>query len=233
IPPNPIGNTMAIGSNGYNGGYYSNIYNNYYNPYLAAQQAQIQQVQLAEQQRMQSDVLKSISRAVNKSIGTDIQDWDKHLSQYDPQDQRMQQQDPEELITQRLLNLNQNGFNGNIFAYQTIVANNAYYDKVKQQYPDDMESLEFSKQFGEIYVEMLQDRQKQLGKNLGQLYDRNGYGQLVQMHKNNNSYFNTVFGNKQPQGNISIDDMEIKLPNHLQNEYQDRKQAFLNSILGK
>ena len=31
--------------------------------------------------------------------------------------------------------------------------------------------------------------------------------------------------------NVSIDDMEITLPNHLANEYQTRRKQFLDAIL--
>lgn len=240
IPPNPISNMMPIGNNGYNnnvngmGGYYNNNYNNYYNPYLAAQQEQIRQAQLQEQQRAQSDIWKSISRSVNTAIGNDIQDWDSHLKQYDPQDVRQQQMDPEDAITQRLLNVHYNGVEGNLANMRYIQANNSHYEQVKQQYPDDISMLEFSERFSDIYIDVLNDKEKESRKNLTQLYDRNGYNQLIRQQSTNNNYFGSTFQNN-PQGNnnVSIDDMEVRLPNHLQNEYQSRKQAFLDAILNK
>lgn len=238
IPPNPINNMMPIGSQGYNtnmnnmNGYYNNMYNNYYNPYLAAQQQQIQQAKLMEQQRAQSDMFKSISKNINKALGREVDD--EFLKRYDPQDPRQQQVDEELAITNRLLNLHYNGYYGNYEAIRYIEANNRHFEQVRQQLPDDMSMLEFSEKFGDIYVEYLNDRERESRKNLTQLYDRNGYNQLIQMHKNSNNYFSSVFqGGNQNQGVVSIDDMEVKLPNHLQNEYQARKQAFLNSILNK
>lgn len=246
IPPNPISNVVPIGNTGYNtmnnnmgnmNGYYNNnnvynnMYNNYYNPYLAAQQEQMRQAQLMEQQRAQSDMFKSISRKVNKSLGREVDD--EYLKRYDPEDPRQVKQDEELIITNRLLNLHYNGYYGNYEAQRFIEANNRHFEQIKQQYPDDMSMLEFSEKFADIYVEHLQDKEKESRKNLTQLYDRNGYNQLIQMHKNSNNYFSTVFQGGNPNREVTIDDMEVKLPNHMQNEYQARRQAFLSAILNK
>lgn len=237
IPSNPIGNILPIGSNGYNngnsGGYYNGVYNNY-NPYLVAQQMQIQQTRLKEQQRCQSDVYKNISRCVNKALGNEI--TEEHLQQYDIQDnfgpQSYTPEQQEDMMTVRLLNVNQNGINGNIYNARLIQANNAHFDMVKQQYPDDISTLEFSERFTDIYVDMLKDKNKVLEKNLSTLYDSNRYNQLINMHKSDNNYFAGTFRQNTGNSNVSIDDMEVKLPMHMQNEYHSRRQAFLNSIIG-
>ena len=128
--------------------------------------------------------------------------------------------------------------------YQNYISDNNYiiYRIMNQydinghytiQYPDDMSMLEFSEQFGDIYVDYLRDRERESRKNLTQLYDRNGYNQLIQMHRNSNNYFSTVFQGGSPNREVNIDDMEVKLPSHMQNEYQARRQAFLNAILNK
>lgn len=237
IPPNPIGNVMSIGNIGYNtnqptmGGYYNNIYNNYYNPYLAQQQEQLRQAQLMEQQRAQSDLFKSISKNVNKALGVEVDD--EYLKRYDPEVEKAKNVDEELLITNKLMNLHYNGYYGNYQAISYIEANNKHYEQVKQQYPDDMSMLDYSIKFADLYVEYLQDKEKQSRKNLTQLYDRNGYNQLIQMHKNPNNYFSSVFQGGNNNRDVSIDDMEIKLPNHMNNEYQMRRQAFMQSILGK
>lgn len=236
IPPNPIGNVMSIGNLGYNnqagmGGYYNNMYNNYYNPYLAQQQEQLRQAQLMEQERARSDMFKTISKNVNKALGVEVDD--EYLKRYDPETNNAKAVDEELAITERLLNLHYNGFYGNYEAIRFIEANNRHFDQVKQMYPDDMSPVEFSEKFADIYVDYLQDKEKESRRNLTQLYDRNGYNQLINMHRNPNSYFSSVFQGGTMNKEVTIDDMEVKLPNHMSNEYQMRRQAFMQSILSK
>jgi hypothetical protein len=53
------------------------------------------------------------------------------------------------------------------------------------------------------------------------------------MHSKSNTYFNSIFKGGNNQGETTIDDLEIKLPGHLSNEYQERRAKFLESIMGK
>lgn len=244
IPSNPIGNIVGIGTNGYNnigmmnmGGYYNNQYNNYYNPYLAQQQRQIQEAQMREQMRAQTDVLKTISRSVNNALGAEI-DMNKHLEQYNPekfynlQQQGLYeyQQDEDQLIHQKLMNVHCNGFEGNIVNLKLIEANNILYEQEKQKRPDNISLNDFNRSLGETLNEIQLQEMKNRQRNLSSLYNSNQYNQLVKMNGQANSYFNSMFQGTAMQRDMNIDDMEVKLPTHLVQSYQERKKAFFDTI---
>lgn len=245
IPSNPIGNIVGIGTNGYNnmggmmnmGGYYNNRYNNYYNPYLAQQQRQMQEAQMREQMRAQTDILKSISRSVNKALGATM-DMDKHLEQYNPENfynlnQGMgytYNQDEDQLIHQKLMNVHCNGVQGNLASMRLIQANNILYDQEKQKRPDEMSLNDFNRSAGEMIRDIEMEEMKNRQRNLTGLYNSNQYNQLVKMNGQANSYFNSMFQGTAMQKDMNIDDMEVKLPTHLVQTYQERKKAFFDTI---
>ena len=246
IPSNPIGNIVGIGTNGYNnmgmsnmGGYYNNQYNNYYNPYLAQQQRQLQEAQMREQMRSQTDVLKTLSRSVNKALGADI-DMEKHLEQYNPENYyRLQQnpngfyqQDEDEMIHNKLMNVHCNGVEGNIMNVRLIQANNILYDQEKEKRPDSLGIIEYNEKAGELCREIQMQQQRDMQRNLSGLYNSNQYNQLVKMSGHANSYFNSMFQGTAMQRDMNIDDMEVKLPTHLAKSYNDRKKAFFDAIMG-
>lgn len=251
MPPTPISNVIGVGTNGYNnmnngmmnmGGYYNNNYN-YYNPYLIQQQQQLQQSQMREQMRQQTDILKTISKSVNKALGADI-DMEKHLEQYNPENYYQgiksnnqygyYQQDNEQLVHDRLMSIHCNGHTGNPVNQRLIQANNILYEQEKQTRPDEYGIIEFNKSAGELYNEIVQQEQRMVQRDLTKLYNPNQYNQLVKMNGSGNSYFNSMFqGTAMMQNDMNIDDMEVKLPNHLVNTYDERKQAFLNAIFNK
>lgn len=249
IPSNPIGNVVGIGNQGYNtinnmnmmggmGGYYSNQYNNYYNPYLAQQQRQLQEAQMKEQMRQQTDILKSISRKVNNALGNNV-DMEEHLKQYDPENyyQYNQQysqyvQDEDERIHQQLMNVHCNGVNGNVYNVRLIQANNMIYEQEKKERPDDISMNEYHKSAGKMLNEIRMQEQRTMQRDLTKLYNVNQYNQLVKMHSNTNSYFNSMFNGTAMQRDMNIDDMEVKLPQHMVSTYDQRKKAFFDTIFG-
>lgn len=246
IPSNPIGNVVGIGTNGYNnmnlgnmGGYYNNQYN-YYNPYLVQQQQQLYEAQLKEQLRQQSDVLKTISRSVNKALGADI-DMEKHLEQYNPENYFKDQfntpandyYNSEQAVHDKLMNIHFNGITGNPYNIRLIQANNILYDQEKQKRPDEYGIIEYNKSAGELYNEIVEQEQRNMQRNLTRLYNPTQYNQLVKMNSGANSYFNSVFQGTAMQKEMNIDDMEVTLPSHLVKSYDDRKRAFLDAILNK
>lgn len=248
IPSNPIGNVVGIGNQGYNtmgymgnngmmGGYYSNQYNNYYNPYLAQQQRQIQEAQMKEQMRQQTDILKSISKKVNNALGHDIDE--EHLKQYDPENyyQHHQQynqyiQDEDERVHQQLMNVHCNGVNGNVYNVRLIQANNMIYEQEKKERPDDISMNEYHISAGKMLNEIRMQEQRTMQRDLSKLYNVNQYNQLVKMHSNPNSYFNSMFNGTAMQKDMNIDDMEVKLPQHMVATYDQRKKAFFDTIFG-
>lgn len=230
IPPNPIGNIVNIG-NGYNnmGGYYNNNYS-YYNPYLIAQQQQAMMAQQREEERRQSDIMKLISTKVNKAGGYEV--TDEFLNQYNPVYEQPQNEDLE--ITNRLANIFYNGSCGDQRLIAGINARNALYDSHKQRFSDDMSMFEFFERGGELYREALEQKHLAAQRDVSRLYNSSQYNELIGMHKNSSNYYNSIFRGGNQGKEITIDDLEVKLPDQLQsnNEYQRRKQEFINKLVG-
>jgi hypothetical protein len=223
IPPQPIGNMINIGGQGYNGGYYNGIYNNYFNPYLAMQQEELRKAQEREMLRQQSEIMKSISRNVNTALGRDVDD--EYLSQYDPieYDNEKVQND---MLYDRLVNLDRTATTFNPRLANFVEYNNKMFDAAKERFPDNTGVINFFSQAGELYAEAMMREWKEKQKDLTQLYNSDKYKQLINLHSKGGSLGNL-------NRNIDVNDMEITLPNHLQNEYTARKAAFLDAILRK
>jgi hypothetical protein len=236
-PPNPLSNIIGIGNVGYNnvnmGGYYTGAYNGYYNPYLAAKQQEIQLAQQKELERKNSDMLKRISRNVNKALHSDIEDMDQYLKQYDPV-YPGQDDNSEDSITHKLLNLHYNGSYVDMSAVQLVQYHNQMFDQAKKEFPDDMSMYEFHEKASELYLQARIVRQKDTQKDISKLYNSSEYNQLINMHgKGSANYFDSVFKGGASQQETNIDDMEIKLPNHLCNQFEERKRMFIESIMKK
>lgn len=228
VPSNPIGNVVNMGM-GYNmtnmGGYYNNVYNGYYNPYLAAEQEKIRKAQEKEQMRQQSSLMKRLVKGVNNALGMETSE--EALKQFDPIEIS---QDYELQNTNYLMNLHYNGLNYNPRLAAQVQANNQIYDKMKERFPDNMGIYEFHKYGAEYYVEtkLEEDRQKQ--RNLSQLYNSQEYNKLISKYKGTN--FSSIFGNRNSE-EITLDDLEVTLPAHLSNVYEERRKMFLETILNK
>lgn len=230
IPPNPIGNIMNIGNMGYNnmGGYYSNNYN-YYNPYLAAKQQEIEEARMREMQRQQCDVTKLIFSKASAASGIEV--TEDQLQRFDVQ--YVQQTNNEQNEYNRLLNIHMQGNQNNTTITDKYVqSHNNLYEQSRKDISDDMTLFEFFEYADEnqlVNKAIQQNNSKQVN-DLSKLYDTNGYNKLIKMHSGSSSYFNSMF-NKDYNPNTSIDDMTIALPNHLANEHNERRKAFINSII--
>lgn len=234
IQPNPIGNVMPISQQGYVGGYYNNMYNNYYNPYLAIQAQQAREAQFKEEQRKQSDIMKKISRAVNKAAGSDISDEDLNkIYDYKEPERCKTDTDSVEYMQSYVYNLHVNGLNYLPQDIQYINYFNSMYDKTRQEIPNDISMYEYNNKMSEQYIQMLLDKDKQKQKEISKLYNNNDYRKLLDMNSKSNSYFNSIFNGRTMDNNVTIDDMEISLPNHISNEYQTRRKMFIDAILNK
>lgn len=229
---NPMGNMMNIGygyNQGYMGGYYSpnsNTGGGYYNPYLMHQQQKKYEEELKEDQKRSANIWKKISRNVNSVVGS-INDIDEHVKKYDPVESNSYYQDVQEY--NKLLNLNSIGPQPE-FNTSRIQIINSNIEKRKEEFPDDMSLTEYFEKAGSLVLEARLAQSKKNQKNISKLYDGDQYSQLVKMHSGNNNYFNTVFSNRHNSKDISIDDMEVKLPDNISNEYYERKRKFLESI---
>ena len=236
ISPNPMGNVMNVGSgyNNTNNGYYNsnNMYNNYFNPYLAIQQNQAREAQMKEQQRTESDMMKRISRAVNKASGSEISD-DTLGEIYDYKEPEQYKVDPDsvEYMQSFVASLY---ITDNRYLPQDIQFVNRFnqmYDQAKQMCPDDISMYDYNQKMSEQYVQMLIDNNREKQRDVSKLYNSNDYNKLLNMNSKSSSYFNSIFNGGNMNNNVSVDDMEVTLPNHLANEYQSRRKQFLESIL--
>ena len=223
LPQN--GNMMGIGSYGYNGGYYNNSYT-LYNPYLLEEQRKAEEARRKEQLRQKSDTMKMISKKVNKSLGYEISDEElKNL--YDPMEFRTSERDLEIQNSYRLMQIDQYNMGMGI-----TYSNPMYYamgrvQEINQQKLDPGMDLN---QFLEISGELISDSMKQevlrKRKEVNNLYNRSDYQKLINLRSGNG--FPGTF-----KPNANIDDMEIQLPEHLKNNYQKRKEQFLNAIINR
>lgn len=209
------------------GGYYNSIYNGYYNPYLAQRQQELYEAQQKELQMQQSNIWKMLSRGVNKALGKEVDD--QYLSMYDPVTYDTKEQKIYEQFNhfEYLDRINSQGTPIRTPASIMVENNIKRYELAKERFPDDTSLYDFLANAGELYAEMLMDKAKHEQRQLNRLYNQNDYQQLVNLHNKTGSYYNQLMNN-----NPSIDDMEITLPSHLSTEYQRRKQAFINSIMG-
>lgn len=230
IPPNPIGNIVNMGGMGYNmnpqqmnmGGYYNNSYT-FANPYLIAKQQEMYEAQMREAQRQQADMMKTLVSKVNRALGQETSE--ELLKMYDPV---YVKQDDEELMTYKLLDVNNNGLNYNPRIVASIEAHNKIYDKHKEQFPDEMGIMEFHDKAGVLCREMLLQQAEDKQRDLSQLYSREEYRKLLSKYKGT-TYIDSIYNGKMP-GPIGIDDMEISLPERIKNVYAERRQKFLNSF---
>lgn len=300
IPPNPIGNTLNIGGQGYNNynpaayqqqayynqygqmqysqpmynnqsipqqsynnnpytqqpiagynSYYSQPqaqgYNSYYggynylmNPYLMQQQQKAAEAAYKEQIRQESDIFKTVSRIVHKSIGDidEYEDFDKFLTQYDPVE--VQQEDrEEELKYNKLANLVPNQ-SGDYYIQNCAKISENY----KKDYPDSMGLFDFLNNAGTLYRNAVIEQTNAINRNAKLQYDTDSYKKILESHRSSSSYFNSLLTGGTPSSKITVDDMEIELPSspgdstkivvncpsHLK-EYASRKQAFLDNIM--
>lgn len=212
------------------GGYYNSIYDGYYNPYMAQRQQELQQIQMKEIQLQQSAIWKLLSKKVNHALGREVDD--EYLSKlYDPViiDQKEQASIDKYNHMQQLENIYRQGPMYIKTPNTVRIENNIQrFELAKKRFPDDTSLYDFLSQAGELYSDVIMSKVKKDQKQLNKLYNHNDYQQLINMHTKTESYFNKLLNNN----GQSIDDMEITLPSHLNTEYQRRKQAFMNSILG-
>lgn len=243
---NPMGNIVGIGNTGYNnqgqgymGGYYTNNYNNYYNPYLAQQQYEIQQAQQREVLRQQSDLIKNISRAVNKSLNKNVDD--DYLKRYDPENYYKntsqgsycnQQYDPDYFDHNQLLKMYHEQPDGNMLNMNYINNVNQVYEQEKNRIPDECGLADYHKYASDILYEIEDFEIRKTQRNLTRLYNNQQYRQLIDSRSGANNYFNSMFnGAPSTASNINIDDMSVKLPHHLvNNNIEERRKAFFNTI---
>lgn len=253
IPPNPIGNTLNVGGYGYNynpanagymGGYYGGGYGGGYqpmmNPYLYQQQLTYQEAALREQERRQSDLMKTLSRVAHNAIGdmNQYENFDEHLKQYDP------------IVTDSVAYSEEAHYN-KLATLQPMQPNYAFINHcnaVSAQYkakcPDNMGLFDYLDRSGELRIERMLEQSTQLSRDGKLQYDTTQYRKLLEDHRSTSSYFNSLITQGMGPNKISIDDMEIELPQYPGDKakavvncptylqpYASRKNEFLQAIL--
>ena len=236
-PPNPMGNIVNIGNVGYYGsssGYYNGNYGaRYIDPYSYRREQEAMIAQQHEAMRGQSDIFKSISKAVHKSSGNEVSE--EYLNKvYDPQFEQQQKMDEDEYSYNQLTSMQLQGreFVGNPYAIQETLYRNAYVEQQKKRFPDDISVSEFHERGYELILDALNDKRYAEEKNLGNLYNKDEYNKLINMHSKSAKYFNSLMQIHEANGmGGSIDDITVSMPNAMATEVQRRKSAFLASML--
>ena len=245
-PPNFVqcnGNMINIASQGYNnpmmysnnpmgynnipmGGYYSNNYT-IYNPYLIEEQRKLEEAKRKELMRQNSDMMKSISKKVNHSLGNEISEETlKEL--YDPIELRTTERDIAIQNTYRLMQIDQYNMQMNI-SYQNpmYIAMGRVQEQNQQKLDPEMGLYDFLSVAGELISDSIKDEAMRKRKDITNLYNRSDYQKLIDLRSKGMEFSGTF------NPNANIDDMEITLPERLKNEYQRRKELFMEKIINR
>ena len=224
VPTN--GNMLSISGQGYNGGYYTNNYTAY-NPYLLQQQREREEAQRLQNLRTQSDMMKRMSKRVNKACGTEISD-ERLKELYDPMEIRTSKED---LELMNIIRLSQ------IDAYNT--ANNLSYqdpyylsmtkiqEEQQKKFRPDMDLKEFFEEAGGILLDSIKEEAMNDRNRVDRLYNKSEYQKLIDSRSSGGTGIRSLLPD------INIDDMEIQLPQHLKNEYQERKRLFMEKLINR
>jgi hypothetical protein len=219
-------------------------YNGYYgqgfvNPYTMQQQQQ--QYELQQQQQYNSeynklrDIFKSLDQFYNGPLSPEEEkEFDNDFENkfgykaFQEEQLRMQQQ-------QQLINNMRNDYP-------------KYPIPIPREQIEAMElinrNIERNKELGDIslgelmtgnkmedkgleYTDEIMSTKLQKNSNLGAIYNRSQYNDLINMHSNNSSsgMYNALLNGP------NVDDLTVSLPDHLKNEHAMRKAKFLEAIM--
>ena len=223
VPPNPIGNILNL-NQGYMGSYYNpNPFQGYYNPYLVQQQMKQQEMDYNILEMDLDDIIKNTFRVVYKAKGYSKEDIEERLKSYDTIEERAE--------TPYVKSYNE------FERFRRVEQYNQQFQNYEQPtvyrddgIPDDISMYDFFQVAGKLLQDEYYEDLRRKNRNVGLLYDRNEYNKLLGSGNRNNNYFSSVFnnGNNNP---VNIDDMEITLPSQINDEYHQRKRAFLDAII--
>lgn len=214
----------------YNMGSYYNGNQMYYNPYLQQNLYYQQQIQQQEIMKKQSEIMKTLSRNLHKSMGNEISE--EELSElYDPKpiDPKMYEMMNTAQHIAKLETLSKNPIT-NTPVQKIIDNNNKRLSYIKQSYPDDMSLFDFLEKAGELYTQIVNEEYMAKSKEINNLYNQSQYKDLLNSSMRPDSYSSTIL-NFKPNDNFSLDDLEITLPNQIASKYEQRRSEFLQSIL--
>lgn len=216
----------SIGGYGYNNGMY-------FNPFYIRQQEEAQKRYNEWNRNNQTSIWAKLGNCVNNCLGYDY---------YNPsQSQLIEQMNQDYQVYLQTVEDNKLASSCASIVDKSIAtinresANEAAIQRKKQEYEDNLKNNPPKEPDGESlfnwlrnegserYREALNNSLKRQQRNTAQLYDRNGYHQLLQAHT---SAFNSL------NPNVTIDDMEIgiNLPMRLAQEREARRREFINQI---
>lgn len=232
IPTPPYINGTAYNAVPLNGGYYNyNPYNGYnpyyYNPIYYQRQQEEYEKQKKQEFNNQVTVWKTFLRSTDVYYGVETDE--EKLNQRFSEDRLIEYQQYQNELAEH-----QNIYNIVNAAHQQRI-----YDEQMEQYRlqqiqeineknkqnEDGDLLSFLRgPATERYIQALENR-SQASRVMKNLYDQSAYSRLLGVHENNLGMFGSL------RQNVSIDDMEIQLPQHLKTEREIKRKQFMESIL--
>lgn len=138
--------------------------------------------------------------------------------------------------TLHLINVSMNGQPPNWIFDNIQRTMNQTFTENTSKFPLDMSFEQFLSNAGELYVDALLEKNKRQRLDRTQTYNGSDYNQLISMHKNSmngNPFFGKTFSPQYYQKPVDVSDLEIKLPNHLKSNIDERKAQFLATILNR
>lgn len=200
---------------------------NYYNPYIDPRYYQKQQEELEKQRKLEFDnqvaIWKTFIRSTDCYYGIETD---------------------EDQLNERFIIKEQEGYND--FLKQQELLNivqaaknqNAYYEQLEQNRLAQLQQVNSQKDENEPknlleflrgpatqrYIESLENK-NQASRVIRNLYDQSAYSRLLGVHESTSSMFNSL------NQNVTIDDMEVKLPQYLKTEREIKRKQFMESIL--
>lgn len=208
---------------GYNmGGYYSG-YSGYFNPYTYQNDYYKRMQEAKQHQEEQNKIFNRMveinKKSLNKNFDVPRRDEDIELERLKAKMQRKMG------LTSRLQS-NHHQINTSQQKQDIAYANRLEY--IHQQNTNKVKNVDSLYDFMDNGYILLQDianqKQKQKMRQVDKLYDKSSYQRLLNMHSaTGNNMFN--------MGPVSVDDMEVALPNSATQEYRNRREAFINSIM--
>lgn len=207
-----------------NGGYYSGYYN-YYNPQEIMRQMEEQRKAQEQAVRNQIEIQKMKARIFNTFNGFETDE--EYLEEYyNPNTYTEIQKDIDEYNEMIRLSAISNDPSRIVGPNQFMISQVARISEdIRSKHPVDQSFTDYMNTAGDIYRDaLLNENARELRNNIANTYDRNAYSQLTNMHRQ--SSFASL------KQNVSIDDLSISLPKHLQHSqsYQERKNQFLSYI---
>ena len=219
-------NAVPIGGAGYSGGY--NFGYGY--GYVSYDPLEIRRMQEEEEERRKREynsginLRKRLVRASEFYFNNGIVDQETLDSQYSLENmQKIYKREMHDMNMERLSYLNE---------VQQVQREQYYYQLAQTANSESNQSkneslIEFLEGIAtDRYMEMVvKAKYESQSRNIGRLYNHESFAELISMHNLNNNT-NPIFN---PM--VTVDDLEILLPQKLKNEYEERRAQFIKAIV--